>query len=59
MTKLFKEVINPAFHSFSRDLATKGFVNTPSVEILENLQGLYGKQSYQELDAALLCHAVR
>ena len=52
--KIFKEVINPAFHSISHGLATQVFGTTPPVNILDNLQRLYGKTSYQELDAALL-----
>ena len=52
---MFEEVIDPAFHSGSRGLSTKGFGTTPPVNILANLQHLYGKPSYQELDAALLC----
>ena len=55
LTKIFEEVIDPAFHSGSRRLSTKGFGTTPPVNILANLQHLYGKPSYQELDAALLC----
>ena len=51
---MFKEVVDPSFHSGSRGLATKGFVKTPPVVILENIQRLYGKPSYQELDTALL-----
>ena len=35
-------------------VTTKGFVTTPPVDILENLQHLYGKPSYQYLDDALL-----
>ena len=51
---MFKEFVNPAFHSGSRGLATKGFGTTPPVDILANLQRLYGKLSYKELGAALL-----
>ena len=54
LTKMFEEVIDPIFHYGSRGLDTKGFGTTPPVDILENLQHLYGKPSYQELDAALL-----
>ena len=53
-TKLFEEFFNPDFHYDSRGLATKGFGTTPPVDILANLQRLYGKLSYKELDAALL-----
>ena len=52
---MFKEFIDPTFHSGSRGLDTKGFNTTPPVNILENLQCLYGKPSYQDLNAALLC----
>ena len=44
LTKMFKEVVDPAFHSGNRSLATKGFVTTPPIDILKNLQRLYGKQ---------------
>ena len=52
--EIFEEVVNPTFHSGSRGLATKVFGTTPPVDILANLQSLYGKQSYQELNAVLL-----
>ena len=51
---MFGEVLNPAVHSGSRGLVTKVFGTTPPVNILANLQHLYDKASYQELDAALL-----
>ena len=54
LTKIFEEVIELAFQSGSRGLATKGFGNAPLVDILANLQRLYGKPNYQELDTALL-----
>ena len=54
MTEISKEVVNPAFHFGRRGLTTKGFVTTPPVDILENIQRLYVKPSYQELNAALL-----
>ena len=44
----------PAFHSGRRGLAKKGFGTTPPVDILANLQCLYGRPRYQELDDALL-----
>ena len=50
----FEEVVDPTFHSGRRGLSTNGFVTTPPVDILYNLQRLYGKPIYQELDAALL-----
>ena len=55
MKNIFEEVVDPAFHSCSRGLATKGFGTTPPVDILVNLQHIYGKPSYQELDAAFSC----
>ena len=54
LTKMFEEVVDPAFQYGSRGLATKGFSTTPPVDILVNIQRLYGKTSYQELDAVLL-----
>ena len=55
LTIIFEEISDPALHSGSRGLTTKGFGNTPPVEILANLQRFYGKPSYQELDAIFLC----
>ena len=52
---MFKEVIDPDLHSDSCRMATKGFDTTPPVNILTNLQRLYKKPSYQELDAKLQC----
>ena len=52
--KLFKKVVNPDFHFGIIGPATKGFVTTPLVDILENIQRLYGKSIYQELEASLL-----
>ena len=54
LTIFFEEVVEPKFHSGSRGLATKVFGTTPPVDILANLQRLYGKPSYRELNAALL-----
>ena len=54
LTKMFKEFVEPIFHSSSRVLATKLLGTTPLVDILANLQRLYSKLSYQELDSALL-----
>ena len=55
LKNIMEEVFNPAFHSSSRGLSTKGFGTTPPVDILANLQCIYGKTSYQELNAALIC----
>ena len=54
LTNMFKEVIIPAFHSSSRSISTKEFGTTPLTHIPDNLQRLYGKPGYQELDALLL-----
>ena len=54
LTKMFEEVVDPAFHSGSKGLSTKGFGITPPVDILVNIQCLYGKPSYQDLGNALL-----
>ena len=54
LTKMFEEVVNTTFHSDSRGLATKGFFPTPPVNVLENIQCLYRKSSYQELYTALI-----
>ena len=54
LTNIYEEVVDPNFHSVIRGLSTKGFVTTPPVDILENLQYLYGKPIFQELDATLL-----
>ena len=53
LMKMFKEVANPAFHSDRKGLTTKGFGTKPPVDILANLQGLYGKLIYQDLDTTL------
>ena len=45
LTNIFEEVVEPAFHSGSRGLDTKGFGTTAPVDILANLQRLYGKLS--------------
>ena len=54
LANIFEDVVDPAFHSGSRGLTTKRFGNMPPVDIMANLQRLYGKPSYQELDAALI-----
>ena len=54
LMKMFEEIVDPDFHSDSRVLATKGFGTAPPVYIMENIQRLYGKPSYQDIDAALL-----
>ena len=54
LTKVSEEVVDPAFHSSIRVLATKGFGTTTLVDTLSNIQRLYGKLRYQDIDAALL-----
>ena len=49
-----EEFVGPAFHYGSRVLSTKEFDTTPLVDILADLQHIYGKPSYQELNAAFL-----
>ena len=51
---MFEEVVDPAFHSGIRGLATKVFGTMSPVDILANLQRLYGKPVYQGIDAVLL-----
>ena len=51
---MFEEVVDPAFHSGRRGIAIKGFGTTPPVEIMANLQKIYVKLSYQELDTVLI-----
>ena len=46
LTDIFEEVVDPAFQSVSCGLDTKGFSNTPPVNIIANLQRLYGKPIY-------------
>ena len=50
---IFVEVVDTAFHLCSKGLATKALGNTPPVYILANIQRLYGKLIYQELNAVL------
>ena len=54
LTKIFEEVVDPAIQSVIRGLSTKVFSTMPPVDILTNLQQLYGRPSNQELDVALL-----
>ena len=53
--EIFEEFVNIAFHSGSRGRYTKGFGTSTPVDTLANLQRLYRKPRYQEIDAALLC----
>ena len=43
LTKTFKDVIDPASHTGSSGLATRGFGNTKSYNILAHMHSLYGK----------------
>ena len=45
---------SPTFHSGIRGISTKGLGTTPPFDILANLQRLYGKPSFQKLNATLL-----
>ena len=54
LTKKFEDVIDPAFHTGSRGLATRGFGNTKPYYILAHMHSLYGKPSLTELEGALL-----
>ena len=53
LTKTFKDVIDPAFHTGSRGLATRGFGNTNPYDILAHIHSLYGKPSLTELEGVL------
>ena len=54
LTKTFKDAIDPAFHTGSRVLATRGFGNTKPYDVLAHMHSLYGKPSLTELEGALL-----
>ena len=54
LTKTFKDVIDPDFHTGSRGLATRGFGNTKPYNVLAHMHSLYGKPSLTELEGALL-----
>ena len=54
LTKTFEDVIDPAFHTVSRGLATIGFGNTKPYDVLSHINSLYGKPSLTELEGALL-----
>ena len=54
LTKTFEYVIDPAFHTESRGLATIGFGNTKPYNVLVHIHSLYGKPSLTELEGALL-----
>ena len=54
ITNTFKDFIDPAFHTGSCGLATRGLVNTKPYDVLAHMHSLYGKPSLTELDGALL-----
>ena len=54
LTKTFEDVIDPAFHTGSRGLATRGFGNTNPYDVLAHIHSLYGKHSLTELEGTLL-----
>ena len=54
LTKTFKDVIAPAFHTGSCGLATRGFGNTKPYDVLAHMHSLYGKPSLTEVEGALL-----
>ena len=54
LTKTFKDVIEPTFHTGSRDPVTRGFGNTNPYDVLAHIHSLYGKPSLKELEGALL-----
>ena len=54
LTKTIEDVIDPAFHTGSRGLATRGFGNTKPYDVLAHIHSLYGKPSLTELEGALL-----
>ena len=54
LTKTFEDVIDHAFHTGSRGLATRRFGNTNPYNVLAHMNLLYGKRSLTELEGALL-----
>ena len=54
LTKTFEDVIDPALHTGSHGLATRGFGNTNPCGVLAHIHSLYGKPSLTELEGALL-----
>ena len=54
ITKTFEDVIDPAFHTGSQGLATRGFRNTKTYDVLAHMNLLYEKPSLTELEGALL-----
>ena len=54
LTKTFEDVIDPALHTDSQGLATRGFGNTKPYDVLPHMNSLYGKPSLTGLEGALL-----
>ena len=54
LTKTFEDVIDPAFHTGSRGLATRGFGNAKPYDVLAHIHSLYGKPSSTEIEGAIL-----
>ena len=54
LTKTFEDVIDPAFHTGSCGLATRGFGNTKPNDVLAHMHFLYGKPSLTKLEDTLL-----
>ena len=54
LTKTLEDVIDPAFHTGIRGLATRGLGNTKPYDVLSHIHSLYGKPSLTELEGALL-----
>ena len=54
LNKTFEDFIDPAFHTGSWGLATRGFENTKPYDVLAHIYSLYGKPSLTELEGALL-----
>ena len=53
LTNTFEDVIDPAFETSSRGLATRGFGNSKPYDVLAHMHSLYGKQSLTDLEGAL------
>ena len=53
-TKTFEDFIDPAFHTGSCGLATRGFGNMKPYDVLAHIHSLYGKPSLTELEGAVL-----
>ena len=54
LTKTLEYVIDPAFHTGSRGLETRGFGNIKPYDVLAHIHSLYGKPSLMELEGAIV-----